>query len=108
MSFSWHQDGAYVHARVGEHPECVTVWCALDDVHEANGTIYILPVCPRLPAHAPTHTRAPRRSRARLWTVRRELEGLPSDAARERGRSRNLRRLGPPPSASCASTAQTL
>ena len=43
MSFSWHQDGAYVHARVGEHPECVTVWCALDNCGEENGTIYILP-----------------------------------------------------------------
>lgn len=43
MKFSWHQDGAYVFSRIGEHPECITCWCALDDVNEANGTIYILP-----------------------------------------------------------------
>ena len=43
MKFSWHQDGAYVHARIGHHPECITCWCALDDVTESNGTIYVLP-----------------------------------------------------------------
>lgn len=43
MSFAWHQDSAYVHARIGEHPECITCWCALDDVDEENGTIYLLP-----------------------------------------------------------------
>jgi len=43
MDFAWHQDGAYVHARVGDHPECITCWCALDDTSEENGTIYILP-----------------------------------------------------------------
>ncbi len=43
MSFGWHQDGAYVHHRIGDHPECITCWCALDDADETNGTIYILP-----------------------------------------------------------------
>jgi hypothetical protein len=43
MSFAWHQDGAYVHARIGDHPECITCWCALDDVTVENGTVYILP-----------------------------------------------------------------
>ena len=43
MAFGWHQDGAYVHHRIGDHPECVTLWCALDDVNEENGTIYVLP-----------------------------------------------------------------
>lgn len=43
MSFAWHQDGAYVHARIGDHPECITCWCTLDDVDESNGTVYILP-----------------------------------------------------------------
>jgi ectoine hydroxylase-related dioxygenase (phytanoyl-CoA dioxygenase family) len=43
MKFSWHQDGAYVQARVGPHPECITCWCSLDPVSEVNGTIYILP-----------------------------------------------------------------
>ena len=44
MKFSWHQDSAYVQARIGEHPEHITCWCALDDVSEENGTVYILPV----------------------------------------------------------------
>ena len=39
MKFAWHQDGAYVHARVGDHPECITCWCALDDVDATNGTV---------------------------------------------------------------------
>ncbi|MDA0348823.1 MAG: phytanoyl-CoA dioxygenase family protein [Verrucomicrobia bacterium] len=43
MSFSWHQDGAYVKARIGDHTECITCWCTLDDVNETNGTVYILP-----------------------------------------------------------------
>ena len=43
MKFSWHQDGAYVQARIGPHPECITCWCSLDEVSEANGTIYVLP-----------------------------------------------------------------
>lgn len=42
-SFGWHQDGAYVQARIGNHAECITCWCALDDVTEENGTIYLLP-----------------------------------------------------------------
>jgi hypothetical protein len=44
MIFAWHQDGAYVQARIGDHPECITCWCTLDDVDETNGTVYILPV----------------------------------------------------------------
>ncbi len=44
MKFSWHQDSAYVQARIGKHPEHVTCWCALDDVNEENGTTYILPI----------------------------------------------------------------
>ena len=43
MKFSWHQDSAYVQARVGDHPEHITCWCALDDTTEENGTIYLLP-----------------------------------------------------------------
>lgn len=43
MSFAWHQDGAYVQARVGDHAECITCWCPLDDVNEENGTVYLLP-----------------------------------------------------------------
>lgn len=43
MKFSWHQDGAYVYNRIGDHPECITCWCPLDDVDEENGTAYLLP-----------------------------------------------------------------
>ena len=38
--FSWHQDSGYVGY---EHPPYLTCWCALDDVDEANGTVYLLP-----------------------------------------------------------------
>ncbi len=44
MKFSWHQDSAYVQARIGDHPEHLTCWCALDDVNEENGTAYLLPI----------------------------------------------------------------
>jgi ectoine hydroxylase-related dioxygenase (phytanoyl-CoA dioxygenase family) len=43
MNFAWHQDGAYVQARIGDHAECITCWCPLDDVNEENGTVYLLP-----------------------------------------------------------------
>jgi ectoine hydroxylase-related dioxygenase (phytanoyl-CoA dioxygenase family) len=38
--FGWHQDSGYVGYR---HPPYLTCWCALDDVSEANGTVYLLP-----------------------------------------------------------------
>jgi ectoine hydroxylase-related dioxygenase (phytanoyl-CoA dioxygenase family) len=38
--FSWHQDSGYVNSM---HKPYVTCWCALDDVSETNGTVYILP-----------------------------------------------------------------
>ena len=41
MSFSWHQDAGYIdHQPI---PPYVSCWCALDDVNEENGTIYVLP-----------------------------------------------------------------
>ncbi len=40
MKFSWHQDSGYVPE---PHTPYLTTWCALDDVSEDNGTIYILP-----------------------------------------------------------------
>lgn len=40
MSFSWHQDEGYIPY---PNPPYVGCWCALDDVTEENGTIYILP-----------------------------------------------------------------
>ena len=40
VAFSWHQDSGYVRAM---HRPYVSCWCALDDVNEANGTVYMLP-----------------------------------------------------------------
>jgi ectoine hydroxylase-related dioxygenase (phytanoyl-CoA dioxygenase family) len=40
LEFAWHQDSGYVNA---EHEPYVTIWFALDDVTEENGTIYVLP-----------------------------------------------------------------
>jgi ectoine hydroxylase-related dioxygenase (phytanoyl-CoA dioxygenase family) len=40
MTFSWHQDSGYVEY---EHQPYLTCWIALDDVTEANGTVYLLP-----------------------------------------------------------------
>ena len=40
MSFSWHQDSGYVPAG---HRPYLSCWCALDDVTEENGTVYMLP-----------------------------------------------------------------
>ena len=38
--FGWHQDSGYVGY---PHPPYLTCWCALDDMSEANGTVYLLP-----------------------------------------------------------------
>ena len=38
--FSWHQDSAYVGT---PHRPYLTCWITLDDVSEANGTVYLLP-----------------------------------------------------------------
>ena len=38
--FAWHQDSGYVHE---DHLPYVTVWIALDDVTEENGSVYLLP-----------------------------------------------------------------
>lgn len=38
--FGWHQDSGYVGY---EHTTYLTAWCALDDVSEENGTVYLLP-----------------------------------------------------------------
>jgi ectoine hydroxylase-related dioxygenase (phytanoyl-CoA dioxygenase family) len=40
MKFGWHQDSGYVGH---PHRPYLTCWCALDDVNEANGTVYVLP-----------------------------------------------------------------
>ena len=38
--FSWHQDSGFIPF---PHRPYVTCWCALDDITEENGTIYVLP-----------------------------------------------------------------
>lgn len=45
MRFAWHQDGTYVinSAPGTTFDPYLTCWCALDDMSEANGTIYVLP-----------------------------------------------------------------
>jgi ectoine hydroxylase-related dioxygenase (phytanoyl-CoA dioxygenase family) len=40
MAFNWHQDSGYVGH---DHRPYVSCWCALDDVSEENGTVYVLP-----------------------------------------------------------------
>jgi ectoine hydroxylase-related dioxygenase (phytanoyl-CoA dioxygenase family) len=40
MRFSWHQDSGFVGY---PHEPYLTCWIALDDVSEANGTVYLLP-----------------------------------------------------------------
>ena len=40
-AFSWHQDAGYVDGL--PVPRYVNAWVALDDVSEANGTVYLLP-----------------------------------------------------------------
>jgi ectoine hydroxylase-related dioxygenase (phytanoyl-CoA dioxygenase family) len=40
VHFSWHQDSGYVRAA---HKPYVSCWCALDDMSEENGTVYMLP-----------------------------------------------------------------
>jgi ectoine hydroxylase-related dioxygenase (phytanoyl-CoA dioxygenase family) len=40
MRFGWHQDSGFIDY---PHPPYLTCWIALDDVSEANGTVYLLP-----------------------------------------------------------------
>ena len=40
MKFGWHQDSGYVGY---DHKPYLSCWCALDDVNEENGTVYMLP-----------------------------------------------------------------
>lgn len=40
MKFGWHQDSGYIPF---DHPPYLTCWIPLDDVTEANGTVYLLP-----------------------------------------------------------------
>jgi ectoine hydroxylase-related dioxygenase (phytanoyl-CoA dioxygenase family) len=40
MKFGWHQDSGFIPYA---HPPYLTCWIPLDDVTEANGTVYLLP-----------------------------------------------------------------
>ncbi|MBE7466069.1 MAG: phytanoyl-CoA dioxygenase family protein [Planctomycetes bacterium] len=40
MKFGWHQDAGYIKH---DNPDFVTVLCALDDLTETNGTLFVLP-----------------------------------------------------------------
>ena len=40
MPFAWHQDSGYVGH---PHRPYLSCWCALDDMTEENGTVYVLP-----------------------------------------------------------------
>jgi ectoine hydroxylase-related dioxygenase (phytanoyl-CoA dioxygenase family) len=40
MKFSWHQDSGFIDYA---HRPYLTCWIALDDMTEANGTVYLLP-----------------------------------------------------------------
>jgi ectoine hydroxylase-related dioxygenase (phytanoyl-CoA dioxygenase family) len=40
MKFGWHQDGGFIDY---PHAPYLTCWITLDDVSEANGTVYLLP-----------------------------------------------------------------
>ena len=42
MSFSWHQDSGYIDSEC-PHKPYLSLWCALDDIDEENGTVYVLP-----------------------------------------------------------------
>ena len=61
--FSWHQDSAYVGT---PHRPYITCWVTLDDVTEANGTVYLLPFSRAGTREVVPHQEAP---------VSRELEG---------------------------------
>jgi ectoine hydroxylase-related dioxygenase (phytanoyl-CoA dioxygenase family) len=39
-AFGWHRDSDWLD---GQPPRYVSLWCALDDVSEENGTLYVLP-----------------------------------------------------------------
>jgi ectoine hydroxylase-related dioxygenase (phytanoyl-CoA dioxygenase family) len=44
LPFGWHQDSGYLsYYGYGRYPPYVTIWCALDDMTEHNGTLYVIP-----------------------------------------------------------------
>jgi ectoine hydroxylase-related dioxygenase (phytanoyl-CoA dioxygenase family) len=65
VHFSWHQDSGYVAAK---HKPYVSCWCALDDMTEENGTVYMLP-----------YARAGTRERIEHVRVGRDMVGYHGD-----------------------------
>lgn len=44
LKFGWHQDSGYLKKKLGDYTTSyLSIWCALDDMTEENGTIYVLP-----------------------------------------------------------------
>ncbi len=56
MTFGWHQDSGYIPY---PHTPYLTCWCALDDMTEANGTVYVLPYAKAGTREHVPHTREP-------------------------------------------------
>jgi ectoine hydroxylase-related dioxygenase (phytanoyl-CoA dioxygenase family) len=54
MKFSWHQDSGFIDYA---HPAYLTCWITLDDVSEANGTVYLLPYSRAGTRHVVPHVR---------------------------------------------------
>ena len=54
--FSWHQDSAYVGT---PHRPYLTCWVTLDDMTEANGTVYLLPYSRAGTREVVPHTKNP-------------------------------------------------
>jgi len=53
-AFAWHQDSGYVGL---PHKPYLTCWCALDDVTEENGTVYVMPFSRQGTREVVLHTR---------------------------------------------------
>lgn len=66
MSFSWHQDEGYIPYA---NPPYVGCWCALDDVSEANGTVYNLPYAPTRWRARATKSSTSRTKRPMTWSA---------------------------------------
>jgi ectoine hydroxylase-related dioxygenase (phytanoyl-CoA dioxygenase family) len=56
MKFSWHQDSGFIDYA---HRPYLTCWIALDDMTEANGTVYLLPYSRGGTRDVVTHVRDP-------------------------------------------------
>ena len=76
MPFSWHQDSGFIGY---PHRPYLTCWIALDDMTEANGTVYLLPYS-RAGTRDVVRARA-RRGQQRPGRLLRRRPGRPGDRA---------------------------